>query len=232
MQRDVPINVPSMSLNPLKDAVGVTSVGYGAQFDGLVKKADNLQNFIEKGQAEGPLIRYLPGLAKPLYQGQIKGTIEKRAYADNTYQDLKTVEFNIQLSSNQYMNFHNVHLVFRMKIKKSTNVANNLTATDITVNNFFAHWIKEIDIKRLGDDTPVLPTTNTVEIYKYSDAILKHIPKNALAVIQNDLLYSKKKVKLPDDEDRHKRKKQMIISMKEFKNFELNYKRPIIIEFH
>ena len=139
---------------------------YSAQFDWLVKKADNLQNFIEKGQAEGPLIQYLPGLAKPLYQGQIKGTIEKRAYADDTYKDLNTAEFNIQLSSNQYMNFHNVHL-----IKKSTNVANNLTATDITVNNFFAHWIKEIDIKRLGDDTPVLPTTNTVEIYKYSDAI-------------------------------------------------------------
>ena len=205
MQRDVPINPPSTSLNPLKDAVGVTSVDYTAQFDGLVKKADNLQNFIEKGQAEGPLIRYLPGIAKPLYQGQIKGTIEKRAYADDTYKDLKTAEFNIQLSSNQYMNFHNVHLVFPMKIKKSTNVANNLTATDITVNNFFAHWIKEIDIKRLGDDTPILPTTNTVEIYKYSDAILKHIPKNALAVIQNDLLYSKKKVKLPDDEDRRKK---------------------------
>ena len=100
------------------------------------------------------------------------------------------------------MNFHNVHLVFPMKIKKSTNVANNLTATDITVNNFFAHWIKEINIKRLDDDTPILPTTNTLEIYKYSDAILKHIPNNALAVIQNDLLYSRKKVKLPAGEDR------------------------------
>ena len=186
----------------MKDAVDVTSVDYTAQFDGLVKKADNLQNFIEKGQAEGPLIRYLPGLAKPLYQGQIKGTIEKRAYDDDAYKDLKTAEFNIQLSSNQYMNFHNVHLVFPMKIKKSTNVANNLMATDITVNNFFAHWIKEIDIKRLGDDTPILPTTNTVEIYKYSDAILKHIPKNALAVIQNDLLYARKKVKLPAGKDR------------------------------
>ena len=205
MQRDVPINPPSTSLNPLKDAVSVTSVDYSAQFDGLVKKADNLQNFIEKGQAEGPLIRYLPGIAKPLYQGQIKGTIEKKAYADDMYKDLKPAEFNIQLSSNQYMNFHNVHLVFPMKIKKSTNVANNLTATDITVNNFFAHWIKEIVIKRLGDNTPILPTTNTVKMYKYSDAILKHIPKNALAVIQNDLLYSRKKVKLPDDEERRKR---------------------------
>ena len=129
---------------------------------------------------------------KPIYQGQIKGTIEKKAYANDTYKDLKTAEFNIQLSSNQYMNFHSVHLVFPMKIKKKTNDANDLANTDITVNNFFAHWIKEIDIKRLGDDTPILPTTNTVEIYKHSDAILKHIPKKALAVIQNDLLYSQK----------------------------------------
>ena len=79
MQRDVPVNPPSTSLNPLKDAVGVTSIDYSAQFDGLVEKAENLQNFIEKGQAEGPLVRYLPGLAKPTYQGQIKGTIERKS---------------------------------------------------------------------------------------------------------------------------------------------------------
>ena len=127
-------------------------------------------------------------MAKPLYQGQLKGTIQTKAYAEDTYKDLKTVEFNIQLSSNQYMNFHNVHL------EKKTNNANDILATEITVNNFFAHWIKEIDIKWLGDNVPILPTTNTVEIYKYSDAMLKHMPKNALKVIENDLLYSKKKL--------------------------------------
>ena len=118
MQREVPINPPLTSLNPLKDAVGITLIDYGTEYDGLVKKADNLQNFIEKGEAQGNLVRYLPGLAKPLYQGQIRGTIEKKAYADNTYEDLRTAEFNIQLSSNEYMNFHNVHLVFPLKTKK------------------------------------------------------------------------------------------------------------------
>ena len=54
----------------------------------------------------------------------------------------------------------------------------------------------------MGDDTPILPTTNNVKIYKYSDAILKHMPKNALAVIENDLSYSRKKVKLPTGKDR------------------------------
>ena len=164
MQREISIQPPPTTLNPLKDATGVTSVDFGTQFDGLVKKADNLQNFIEKGEAEGGLLRYLPGLALPLYQGQIRGTIEKKAFADDTYKDLKTAEFTIHLSANQYMNFHNVHLVFPLKIKKKTNTANNIATTATTVNNFFAHWIKEIDIKRLGDDTPILPTSNTVEI--------------------------------------------------------------------
>ena len=66
---------------------------------------------------------------------------------------------------------------------------NDILVTEITVNNFFAHWVKEVDIKWLGDDVPILPTTNTIEIYKYSDAMLKHMPKNALKVIENDLLY-------------------------------------------
>ena len=66
------------------------------------------------------------------------------------------------------MNFH-VYLVFPMKIKKSSNVANDLADNVITANNFFAHWIKELDIKRYGDDIPILPLTNTVEIYKYSN---------------------------------------------------------------
>ena len=32
--------------------------------------------------------------------------------------------------------------------------------------------------------------------------MLKHMPKNALKVIENDLLYSREKVKLPNDKDR------------------------------
>ena len=89
-----------------------------------------------------------------------------------------------------------------MKNKKKTNVANDTLATEITANNFFAHQIKEIDIKCLGDDIPILPTTNTIDIYKYSDAMLKHLQTKALKVIENNLLYSKKTVKLPNGEGR------------------------------
>ena len=202
MQANVPIFAPSTSLNPLKDAAGVAAVDYSTDFASLDKKIDNFMKLFDQGKGPGELVRYIPGLTKPLFQGQIDGTQEKKAFADDTYKDLKTAEFTIQLSSNHYKNFNNVHIVFPLKIKKKTNVANDILATEITVNNFFGHWIKEIDIKQLGDDVPVLPTTNTIEIYKYSDAMLKHVPKKALKVIEKDLLYSRKKVKLPAGKER------------------------------
>ena len=116
MQKPIPNYPPPTSLNPLKDAVSVSAVDYSAKFDGLYKRLNNVETLIEKKKAPGELIRYLPGLAKPLYQGQLKGTLPKKAYADDTYKDLKTAEFTIQLSANQYMNFHSIHLVFPLKI--------------------------------------------------------------------------------------------------------------------
>ena len=188
MQKNVPVNPPPLSLNPIKDAVGVSAVDYSANFDHLFKKSENLEKMFETGKASNKLIRHLPVLTKPLYQGQLKGTTKRKAFADDTYKDLKVAEYTIQLSNNEYMNFHSVHLVFPMKIKKKSNVANNILATEITVNNFLAYWIKEIDIKRLGDDIPILPTTNTIPIYRYSDRLLKHMPKDSLAIIENDVM--------------------------------------------
>ena len=118
MQKNVPVNPLPLSLNPIKDAVGVSAVDYSADFDHLFKKSENLEKILETGKASDELVRYLPGLTK-LYQGQLKGTTERKAFADNTYKDLKVAEYTIQLSNNEYMNFHNVHLVFPMKIKKN-----------------------------------------------------------------------------------------------------------------
>ena len=116
MQKTVPNYLPPTLLNPLKDAISVSTIDYSAKFDGLYKRLNNVETLIEKKKAPGELIRYLPRLAKPLYQGQLKGTLPKKAYADDMYKDLKTAEFTIQLSANQYMNFHSIHLVFPLKI--------------------------------------------------------------------------------------------------------------------
>ena len=43
----------------------------------------------------------------------------------------------------------------------------------MTLNNFFAHFIKKIYVRRYGDDIRILPTNNTVDIYRYSDGMLQ-----------------------------------------------------------
>ena len=68
---------------------------------------------------------------------------------------------------------------FHLKFKSAANNNNNIAAGLIAVNNFFAYSIKEIDIKRYGDDIRILPLTNTVNICRFSDKILKHMPKDA-----------------------------------------------------
>ena len=69
MQRNMPISLPNLALNPIDDAVGVGAVDYTADFDGLCKRVDNLNKIYESGRAPGNLIRYIPGLAKLIYQG-------------------------------------------------------------------------------------------------------------------------------------------------------------------
>ena len=140
----------------MKDAATVEAIDYTADFENLFTRLDSVEKFIYTGRSKNDLIRYIPGITKPAYQRQLEGTLTKKAYADNTYKGHGVAEFNVKLTNNQYMNFHNVHLVFPMKIKKSTNNATNLDVTVMTINNFFAHWIKEIDIKGYSDQIPIL----------------------------------------------------------------------------
>ena len=81
------------------------------------------------------------------YQGQLYLRETKRKYVDDTYKNKKVIEFNVQLTKGHYTNFQNVHLCFLLKFKLAADNNNNLAATTVTVNNFFTHWIKEIDIK-------------------------------------------------------------------------------------
>ena len=125
------------------------------------------------------MLRYIPGLAKICHQGQLHLTKVKRKYVDDTYKNKKVIEFNVQLTKGHYTNFQNVHLCFLLKFKSAANNGNNLAANTVTVNYFFAHWIKEIDIKRYGDDITILHITNMVDIYRYSDVMSIDIPMNS-----------------------------------------------------
>ena len=49
-----------------------------------------------------------------------------------------------------------MHICLPIKIKSATENDNDINAGTITVNNFFAHWVKEIDFERFKDDIPLL----------------------------------------------------------------------------
>ena len=53
---------------------------------------------------------------------------------------------------------------------------------------------KDVIVRRYGDDVSVLPINTVLEVYRYSEAMLKHLPDDVLATFQDQLLYSKKKV--------------------------------------
>ena len=72
----------------------------------------------------------------------------------------------------------------------------------MTVNTFFAYFVKEIDLKRYGDEIRILPTNNTVNIYRYSEAMIKYMPDDSLKTYDETLLCSKKAVKLTNNVDR------------------------------
>ena len=60
------------------------------------------------------------------------------------------------------------------------------------MNNFFAHWVKEISITKYGSDKKLPPTFSPWEAYQYSDQMLKHMPADSLKTIQKTHLYNKK----------------------------------------
>ena len=177
MQGQMPALPQPFLLNPLKDSVKVEAMDYFSDLRNLYLRLDNFIDLYDRGKLLADMIRYIPGLTKIAYQGQIDSTETKRKYADNTYKK-KVIEFNILLTANHYTNFQNIHICFPLKFRSAADNDNDLAARTIPVNNFFV--LREIDIVRYGDNEPVLPLIKNLYIYRYSDEILKHTPQKAL----------------------------------------------------
>ena len=133
-------------------------------------------------------------MSKIMHQGQIDWVETKRTYASSTYTDNQMMEFAIELTANHYVNFSNMVLCLPVTFRKRTNKTTSIDDDMIPVNNFFAHWVKDVTVKRYGDDIAVLPISTTLDIYRYSESMLKQLRDDVLATFQHELLYSKKKV--------------------------------------
>lgn len=159
------------------------------------EKVEKIRKLINMGKYDADLAKYIPGLLDLAIQGMLDD-IDTKEVAHPSYKDKEQLDFQILLTENYYVSPNSIHLCFPIKIKKKSNNANDIDSDMITVNNFFAHWIKEISITRYGSDKELLLTFSPWEVYQYSDQLLKHLPKDALKTIQKTLLFSKKPVYL------------------------------------
>ena len=113
-----------------------------------------------------------------------EGINTKEKVAHSFYTDMEELDFQILLTKNCYVNPGSIHICFPMKIKKSTNEAIDIDDDLITVNNVFAYFIKEISVTRYGSDKALTTTFSPYEIYQYSGAMLKHLPKDSLKKLE------------------------------------------------
>ena len=140
-----------------------------------------IRELISTGKYDPDIARYIPGIFEMKFQSMFEGINTKQKVAHSFYTDMEELDFQILLIENCYVNPGSIHICFPMKIKKSTNEAIDIDDDLITVNNFFAYFIKEISVTRCGSDKALLtPTFSPYEIYQYSDAMLKHLPKDSL----------------------------------------------------
>ena len=86
------------------------------------------------------------------FQGMLDDIDTSEKVAHTSYTDLEQLDFRILLADNCYVNPATIHLCFPMKIKKSTNNPSDIGSNMITVNNFFAHFIKETSVTKYGSD--------------------------------------------------------------------------------
>ena len=156
--------------------------------------------------------KYYPNVYPISRQSQIASDFPKKAYASDSYVDKKRLEFTIQLTANTYTNYSTMEIVLPLKFTKKTDKTAAMDKNMTTVNNFFAHWFKDIEITRYPDDKNILPTNNTLNIANYSNAELKYLPAKAIKPLEKTLLYSNSPVYYVNGEDRRSQAAATLVS--------------------
>ena len=196
MQRDISDkNTLGNTLNPTNDIRRSTATDRTtSNYNDAKEKVQKIRELVSMGKYDADLVKYIPGFADLAIPGMLDDIDTKEKVAGPSYKDKEQLDFQIMLSDNYYVNPSNIHICFLIKIKKKSNNATDIDAYLIPVNNFFAHWVKEVSITKYESDKELPSTFTPWEVYQYSDAMLKYLPLDSLKPLQKHLLYSKQPV--------------------------------------
>ena len=192
MQREIGNKVfLGQTVSPFDDIGNSSAIDRTASnYTDAKEKVGKIRELISTGKYDADIAKYIPGILEMKFQGMLEDIDTREKVGHSSYKEMEEVDFQISLTYNHYVNPNRIHRCFPMKIKKSTNEANNIDGDLITVNNFFAHLIKEISITKYGSDIELIPTFSPYEIYQYSHAMMKHLPKDSLKKLEKTMLYS------------------------------------------
>ena len=101
------------------------------------------------GKYDADLAKYIPGLLDLAIQGMLDDIDTREKVAYPSYKDKEQLDFQVLLNENYYVNPSNIYICFPIKILKKLDNTADIDNDLITVNNFFAHWIKEVSITNM-----------------------------------------------------------------------------------
>ena len=193
MQREISNrNTLADTLNPIDDAWRSSAIDRTtSNYNDAKEKVQKIRDLINMGKYDADLAKYIPGLLNLAIQSMLDDIDTREKVAHLSYKDKEQLDFQIILSDNYYVNPSNIHICFPIKIKKKSDNTADIDKDLITVNIFFAHWVKEISITKYGSDKELPPTFSPWEIYQYSDQLLKHMSKDSLKTIQKHIFLVK-----------------------------------------
>ena len=127
-----------------------------SNYNDAKEKVKKIRELINTGRYDEDIAKYIPGLLQLKFQGMREDIDTKERVAHSSYTDMEQFDFQILLTDNYYINPSSIHICFPIKIKTKTNQALDIDADLITVNNFFAHFVKEIRMTKYGSNKELI----------------------------------------------------------------------------
>ena len=136
------------------------------------------------------IMKYISNLLKLKFQGMLEDIYTREKVAHSSYTVMEQLDFQILLTDNYYINPYSIHICSPIKIKKKNQPKLGIDINFITVNNFFAHFVKEISITKYGSDKELIPKFSHYKIYQYTESTLKDLSAETLKQLKKHFYIS------------------------------------------
>lgn len=115
-----------------------------------------------------------------------------------SYKGMNELGFHVTLLLSKYLNPKSLQFCIPINVSENMKISQTIHSKQMSANNFWSYFLKEINIKQLRDKSLTKPIS-FIKILKQWKK-LKDMPKSTVATFQNGLFYSKKLVKVTDEE--------------------------------